>query len=244
MWTRDSSSCKYKWHWCCSSRHYVYLCVYFFLVITWHVRSCGAPEIWSVLLAHTELKEINFWLLRKLTQVVKCRVFHSVVTSNFSTKARKNQRTETLICDDMLIYSLELLHWPWMGDWLCVLIQCLPEVSHPSGFYIDSAITFKAENVPRSQENNSENCRGRVFHHFEFISTETSETHLYTHVHRGVLLRRDNYAPTATHKHKHTCSFSSESHFFPARQTEQQSDSASWLPWRLQTSGRFSHRGG
>lgn len=153
----------------------------------------------------------------------------------FSSKARQNQRTETLICDDMLIYSLELLHWPWMGDWLCVLIQCLPEVSHPSEFYIDSAITFKAENVPLSQENNSENCRGCIFHHLEFISTETSETHLYTHVHRGVLLRQ-------THKQRQPDTYiraaSAVSLIFSS-QTEQESDSASRLPWRLQTSGRW-----
>lgn len=51
-----------KWHWCCTSRHYVYLCVYFFLVITRRVCSCKASEIWSVVLAHIRLREINFWL--------------------------------------------------------------------------------------------------------------------------------------------------------------------------------------
>lgn len=54
----------------------------------------------------------------------------------FSTKAPKNQRPETLICNDMLIYSLELLHWPWMGHWLCVLLQCLPEFHIQVGFIL------------------------------------------------------------------------------------------------------------
>jgi len=36
---------------------------------------------------------------------------------------------------------------------LCVLcVQCLPEVSHPSEFYIDSNITFKAENALSSRK--------------------------------------------------------------------------------------------
>lgn len=45
MWTQGSSSFKYKWQWCCTSRHYVYLCVYLVLVITWHVCSCRTSEI-------------------------------------------------------------------------------------------------------------------------------------------------------------------------------------------------------
>lgn len=52
MRTQDSFSFKSKWHWCGTSRHLVYLCVYFFLVITCRVCSCGASEIWSVLLAN------------------------------------------------------------------------------------------------------------------------------------------------------------------------------------------------
>lgn len=82
------------------------------------------------------LKEFNFWLERRLVLVVMCK----------SAYEREHQRTETLICDDMLIYSLELLHWPWIGGWLCALVQCLPKVSYPSEF--DRAITFKAQNVP------------------------------------------------------------------------------------------------
>lgn len=56
----------------------------------------------------------------------------------------------------------------------------------PFFFFIDSAITSKAENGPCSQENNSENCCKHIFHHLESVSKETSVTHLSTHVHRGV----------------------------------------------------------
>lgn len=44
MWTQDSSSFKYKWHWCCTSRLNVYLCVYFILVITCNVCSCEVDQ--------------------------------------------------------------------------------------------------------------------------------------------------------------------------------------------------------
>lgn len=87
-WTQDSSSSKYKRHRCCSSRHYVYLCVYFILVITWHVCSREASEMWSVSLAHIHLKEINFWLLRKLIQIVMPKLFHRVVMSKKTKKLR------------------------------------------------------------------------------------------------------------------------------------------------------------
>lgn len=69
-----------------------------------------------------------------------------------------------------------------MNTRLVFCAQTLPEVSRPSKFYfIDSAITFKAENGPYSQENNSEKCRKHIFHHLESVSTETSETHLRMH---------------------------------------------------------------
>lgn len=141
MWTENSSSVTIV----TVMRHLQASCVYVSLVIAWLV--C----LWSF------WNSISFtcayWGLKRLTFDFKessCRLLW------VSFHEQDNQRTEILICDDMLIYSLELLHWPWTRDRLCVLIQCLPEVSHPSEFYIDSAITFKAKNVPHSQENNSE----------------------------------------------------------------------------------------
>lgn len=86
MWTQDSSSFKYKWHWCCTSRHFVYLCVYSFLVIMAFLVMWSS-KIWSVLL-HIELGEINFWLLKKLIQVELCKVFH-YSHEQFSSTARK-----------------------------------------------------------------------------------------------------------------------------------------------------------
>lgn len=55
MWTQEGSLFKWTWHWCCTSRHYVYLCVDFLAIITWHVCSCRAAEIWSVLLTRIQL---------------------------------------------------------------------------------------------------------------------------------------------------------------------------------------------
>lgn len=57
MWSQDSSSFEYKWHWCCTSRHDVYLCVYF-LVITRNVGSRGASDIWSIIIL--SLKRLTF----------------------------------------------------------------------------------------------------------------------------------------------------------------------------------------
>lgn len=112
----------------------------------------------------------------------------------------------------MLIYSLELLHWPWMGDWLCVLIQCLPEVSHSSEFYIDSAITFKVENLPHSQENNSENCRRHVFHLWN-LSPQKHRPHTGMCVLKRTHKQRQPHT-YSYNKHKHSHSLSSGSHFF------------------------------
>lgn len=123
MWTQDRYTFKYRRHWC---MHYIYSCVYF-SIITRHVCSFGASVIWSVYLA--ERKEINHWLLGEQVQIVMC---DSSTVRLWATHWLENQRTGALICDDTLIYSLELLRWPWMGDWLCVVIPCLPEVFPPN----------------------------------------------------------------------------------------------------------------
>lgn len=147
----------------------------------------------------------------------------------------ENQRTETLIWDDKLLYSFEHLHWPWMEDWNCVLTQCLPEVLHPSEINNNSAITFKAENVHRFQENNSGNCCCRVLRHLKFISAElciaeTSETHLSIHAHGNVCVKGNVRTDTSAHltaAHIHKQRAESDACFV------QEFDSASRLPCTL-----------
>lgn len=200
-------------------QHLQALCVYVFLVIAWLV--C----LWSF------WNSISFtcayWGLKRLTFDFKessCRLLW------VSFHEQENQRTEILICDDMLIYSLELLHWPWTRDRLCVLIQCLPEVSHPSEFYIDSAITFKAKNVPHSQENNSE----RLLQKRSIIGTPWRHTCI--HIQGCVLMHKQR-----PHTYSHT-QYQQWLSFFQGRQNR--SLTASRLPWLLRTSGSFSYLGG
>lgn len=162
--------------------HFRALCLFMCLLLFGHHMTC--VFLWSFWILNSftcSCLSLKFLFFREHIQVIMCLFFHCAVMSNAPPKARKP--TETLICDDMLIYSLELLHWPWMGDWLCVLIQCLPEVSHPSEFYIDSA---KAKNVPCLHENNSENYCRYIFHHFKFISPQLHVTETYT---KACLLR-------------------------------------------------------
>lgn len=147
----------------------------------------------------------------------------------------ENQRTETLIWDDKLLYSFEHLHWPWMEDWNCVLTLCLPEVLHPTEINNNSAITFKVENVHHFQENNSGNCCRRVLRHLKFISAElciaeTSETHWSIHAHGNVCVKGNVRTDTSTHltaAHMHKQRAESDSCFV------QEFDSASRLPCTL-----------
>lgn len=87
----------------------------------------------------------------------------------------------------------------------------MPEVSHPSEFYIDSARTSKAENVPCSRKITLKTVPGT----FSIIWNPRLWKH---RGHAGACAKTN--AQTARHKHQHTHTASAvKLIFFPARRS-------------------------
>lgn len=95
-----------------------------------------------------------------------------------------------------------------MEDWICVRVQCLPEVLHPSEIKNNSAIDFKAGNARRFHENNSETCRRHALHHLKFISEYCAslkhQRRTWVFMHTGMCMKGSVQTDAATHLLPHT----------------------------------------